>query len=91
MLWAAQKAQWSLHCDMKYLGIQPSLDEFVARWQTVLEVWRAQKDMTVSRKDLSYLIEQLGNWFDNKMFLVRRVPTRVPTRVSPHEAQSCKC
>ena len=58
VLWAAQKAQWSVRCGVKYLELRPSLDDFVARWQTVLEVWRAQKDMTVSRKDLSYLIEQ---------------------------------
>ena len=49
---AAQKSQWSLRCDVKYVEIQPSLDEFVARWWTTLKGGRAQKHMTVSRKDL---------------------------------------
>ena len=30
--------------------------------------------MTVSRRHLSYIIEQLGNWFNNKMFLVHQNP-----------------
>ena len=33
--------------------------------------------MSVSRKELTYLIEQLGRWFENKMFVVRRAPVPV--------------
>ena len=33
--------------------------------------------MSVSRTELTYLIEQLGKWFDKKMFVVRRAPAPV--------------
>jgi hypothetical protein len=55
----------------------PSLDDFVARWQKTLEVRRARKDMSVARKDLSYFIERLSRWFDNKIFLLQKEPTLV--------------
>ena len=43
----------------------PTLDDFVARWAGVLEVWRAEADMSLSRLGL---IEQLHSWFQGGMF-----------------------
>ena len=42
VLWAALKAQWALHCEAGFQGVQPSLDDFVACWMCILEVWRAR-------------------------------------------------
>ena len=47
------------------------LDDFVARWVGVLEVWRAEKDLSLSKVDLQHLIEQLFSWFTGGMFLLQ--------------------
>ena len=54
-------------------GGGPTLDDFVARWLGVLEVWCAEKDLSLSRVHLQHLIEQLFSWFGGGMFL-QRVP-----------------
>ena len=49
VLWAGLKAQWSVRCEARFQGEIPSLDDFVAKWVGTLEVWRAEKDLSVSR------------------------------------------
>ena len=34
-----------------------------------MEVWRAEKDLSLSRVDLQHLIEQLFSWFTGGMFI----------------------
>ena len=72
VLWAGLKAQWSmrwsLRCESTFQGATPSLDDFVARWMGVLEVWRAGKDLSLCRSDLQHLLKQLLSWFDGGMF-----------------------
>ena len=41
----------------------------MARWVGVLEVWRAEKDLSLPGVDLGHLIEQLFSWFTGGMFI----------------------
>ena len=58
VLWAALKAQWALRCEARFQATQSSLDDFVARWVGVLEVWRSEKNWSLSRGDLQHLLDQ---------------------------------
>ena len=69
---AGLKAQWSVRCEARFQGETPSLDDLVARRVGALEVWRAEKDLSVSRVDLQHLIEQLHLWFEGGMFQPRQ-------------------
>ena len=69
VLWAALKAQWALRCQARFQGAVPTLDDFVARRVGVMEIWRAKKDLSLSRVDLQHLIEQLFSWFTGWMFI----------------------
>ena len=68
VLWAALKAQWAIQCEVCFQQTDPSLDDFVACSLGALEVWRAEKDMSLSRAALQHLISQLISWFDGGMF-----------------------
>ena len=63
VLWAALKAQCSLRCEARFQRAAPTLDDFVAQWVGVLEVWQAEKDLSLSTVDLKHLIEHLLSWF----------------------------
>ena len=52
VLWAAPKALWALRCEARFQGGQPSLDDFVARWMGILEMWRTEWNMSLSHPDL---------------------------------------
>ena len=43
----------------------------------VLEVWRAEKDLLLSRVDLEHLIDQLFSWFTGGMFIQKAPAARV--------------
>ena len=62
-------------------GAKPPVDDFVARWLGILEVWRAETDLSLSRVDLQHLLTQLLLWFEGGMFQQRQPAPRVfPTR-----------
>ena len=62
---------------MRYQGAAPSLDDFVARWLGILEVWTAEKDLSLSRADLQHLLTQILCWFEGGMFQQRQPAPRV--------------
>ena len=68
VVWATLKAQWALRCEARYQGATPSLDDFVAKWVGILEVWRAERDLSLSTVDLQHLLTQLLSWFEGGMF-----------------------
>ena len=59
VLWLALKEQLSLRCEVRFQAAAPLLDDFVAQWAQVLETWRADRDMSLSRLDLQHLLDQL--------------------------------
>ena len=59
MLWAALKAQWALHCEARFHAGHPPLDDFVARWMGIVEVWHTEPHMSLSRPDLPHLLDHL--------------------------------
>ena len=59
ILWAGLKAQWGLRCTAKYQKQVPVLDQFIAGWTTVLERWRAARDMSCSRRDIRRFLGHL--------------------------------
>ena len=65
ILWAGSKVQWGLRCRAKYQRVAPVLDEFIAGWAGLLRAWRAEKDMSCSRRDLCRFVEILDGWFVN--------------------------
>ena len=84
VLWAALKAQWALRCEARFQGGQPSLDDFVAGWMGILEVWRAEPNMYLSRSDLQHLLDQLFQGFGGGMFQ-KKVPE---SRVFPKKSSA---
>ena len=52
VMWATLKCPWSLRCEARFQGANPTVLSFVAAWQTKLESWRDQFEISVSRKDL---------------------------------------
>ena len=52
VLWSVLKAQWSLQCEVRFQGAVRTVDDFVARWLGVWEVWRGEKDLSLSRMDV---------------------------------------
>ena len=74
VLWAALKAQWALRCEARFQGGHPSLDDFVARWMGILEVWHAEPNMSLSHPNLQHLLDQLFLWFNGGMFQ-KKTPT----------------
>ena len=71
VLWAGLRAQWKLRCEVKYQHRPVSLEEFVAVWVGVLEIWRGGRNMSCSRVDLRHLIAQLHSWAEHKTMFHR--------------------
>ena len=88
VLCAAMKAQWAICCEAHFSGSMPPLDDFVARWLGILEVWRSKKDMSLSQSDLQRLIEQLLSWFEGGMFQKRQQQPRLFPRKSTVKSAS---
>ena len=82
VLWAGLRAQWKLRCEVKYQHRQVSLEEFVAVWVGVLEIWRGERNMSCSRVDLRHLIAQLHSWADHKT-MFHRAPQAPTTAKLP--------
>ena len=86
VLWAALKAQWALRCETHFQATPSSLDDFVAQWMGVLEVWRAEKNLSLSRADLQHLLDQLNLWFSWGMFQQRVPAPSAGTRGFPEKS-----
>ena len=71
-------------------GGHPSLDDFVARWVGVLEVWRAEKNLSLAHGDLQHLLDQLNMWFTGGMFQQRMPALGVFPRKPAASAASTK-
>ena len=56
---------WGLRCRAKYQLMAPVLDEFIAGCAGLLRTWRAEKDMSYSRRNLCRFVEALDDWFEN--------------------------
>ena len=53
----------------------------MARWVGILEVWRAKRDLSLSKADLQHLLTQLLSWFEGGMFQQRQpAPGVFPAR-----------
>ena len=60
------------------------LDEFVAGWATVLQLWRAEKNMSCSKADLHWFVGILDRWFENLLMpsIFKCLP-KAPTNANP--------
>ena len=82
------KVQWNLRCQAEYQKKAPVLDEFIARWATVLRRWRAERDMSYARADLHRFVGILDGWFDSPL-MPKFFPTqpKPPTNARPPQQQ----